>query len=92
MAFKQNTSPRSAPLPIHIVGPKIAHFKAFWELAWANMDQIWLKIASNRLFEHPKLSKNNFGKNHFGPLLDPQVTRNPTLERAPCIVVVSTGH
>ena len=30
-------------------GPKIAHFKAFWELAWANMGERWLKIALNHL-------------------------------------------
>ena len=54
--------------------PKIAHFKAFWELAWANMHQRWFKMASDHLSEHPKCSTNNFGKNHFLPLWDPQVT------------------
>ena len=41
------------------VSPKIAHFKAFWELAWANRVQLWLKIAFNHLFENPKWSQNN---------------------------------
>ena len=63
MAFKHSTSPPDSPL--RIVGPKIAHFKGCWELAWANMGQIWLKLALDHLFELPKWSKNNFGKNHF---------------------------
>ena len=52
-----------------------------------NMGQRWLKIALNHLFEHPKWSGNNFGKNHFsttiGPTDDP---RNPTLVRALCLL------
>ena len=60
MAFKHGTLP---PEPaIRIVGPKNAYFKVFWEFAWANMGQIWLKVALNHLVEHPKWSRNNFGK------------------------------
>ena len=64
------------PPPLYcIVSPKIAHFKAFWEIAWAKngskMGQKCLKIA---LFEPPKWCRNNFVENHFGPLLDPRVT------------------
>ena len=62
------------PPALRIVGSKIALFISFGAFAWANMGQIWLKIASNHLFEHPKWSRNKFGKNHFRPLLDPQVT------------------
>ena len=52
--------------PLARIGrPKTAHFKAFWELAWANMGQKWLKIALGHLFEDPKWSRNNFGKNCF---------------------------
>ena len=43
-------------------------FQGFWELAQANMGQKWLKMALDHLFEHPKWSRNNFGKiffNHF---------------------------
>ena len=47
------------------VNPKIADFKALWELACANMGQRWLKMALNHLFEHRKWSTSNFGKNHF---------------------------
>ena len=47
------------------VSPKIAHFKALWELALAHVDPRWLKIALNHLFELLKLSRNNFEKNHF---------------------------
>ena len=50
--------------PIRTASPKSAHFKGFWELAWANMGQVCLKIAFNHLLEH-NWSKNNFGKNHF---------------------------
>ena len=46
-------------------GPKIAHIKVFWELAWASMRQIWLKIALNHLFEHPKWHRKNFTKKSF---------------------------
>ena len=51
------------------VSPKIAHSKAFLELAWAHVGPRWLKIALNYLFEHPKRSKNNLGKflTTFGP-------------------------
>ena len=59
MTFKNNTFPPDPP-PICIIGPNIAHFKAFWELAWANMGQIWVKIALDHLFELPKWSRNNF--------------------------------
>ena len=62
MAFKNIAV---GPPTVRLVGPKIAHFKGFWYLAWANMGQIRLKIALNYLFEHPKWSRNNFGKNHF---------------------------
>ena len=66
MAFKHSTFPPDPPPPpVRTAGPKIAHFKGFWELAWANMHQIRLKIALNHLFEHPQWSRNNFGKNHF---------------------------
>ena len=44
--------------------PKIAHFKASLELAWAHVGPRWLKIALNHLFEHPKWYRNNFGKTH----------------------------
>ena len=71
MAFKHNTFPPDPP-PLCIVGPKIAYCKGFWELTWANMGQTWLTIALNHLFE--KWPTNNFRKNHFRPLLDPQVT------------------
>ena len=54
MAFKHGTFPPSPD--VRIIGPKIAHSKGFWELAWANMDQIWVKIALDHLFEHPKRS------------------------------------
>ena len=50
-----------------------AHFKGFWDVAWATMGQQWLEIALNHLFEHPKWSRNKFGKN-LGPFLDPPVT------------------
>ena len=43
----------------------IAHFKAFWELAWASMGQRWLKMALNHLFEHQKWLTNNVRKNRF---------------------------
>ena len=58
-------SPRT-PL-MRTVGPEIAHFERFGELALANMGQIWLKIAFN-YFEHPNWSRNNFEKiifDHF---------------------------
>ena len=29
------------PDPLYALSVLIAHFKAFWELAWANMDQFW---------------------------------------------------
>ena len=32
--------------------PEIAHFMAFWELAWCDMGQRWLRMALNHLFEH----------------------------------------
>ena len=51
-----------------------AHFKGFGGLAWAHVGPRWLKIALNHLFELRKWSKNNLGKNHIRPLLDPQVT------------------
>ena len=54
MAFKHSAFPPDPPPPLHIVSPKNAHFKGFWKLAWVNMGQIWLKIALNHLFEHPK--------------------------------------
>ena len=82
MAFKHSTFPLDPPVSIFV--PKIAHFKGFWELAWANMGKIWLKIALNHLFEHPKWFGANFGKKSFltifGPTSEP---RNPTLARAP---------
>ena len=61
MAFKESTSPRDllclyAP---GTVGPKVAYFKGFWDLAWDNVGQILLKIALDHLFEHPKWSRNN---------------------------------
>ena len=56
------------------VSSSMAHFKGFWDFAWANIGQKWLKIALNHLFEHPEWSRNNFGQNHFSPLLDPHVT------------------
>ena len=37
MAFKHNTFPLD--LLLHTAGPKIAHFKSFWELAWLR----WVK-------------------------------------------------
>ena len=52
---------------MHIVGPKIAPFQGSLGLAWASMGQIQLKIALNHLFEHPKWSRNNFGKIVFDP-------------------------
>ena len=42
--------------------PKIAHFKAFLELAWAHVGPRWLKMALNHLSELSKWSRNNFGK------------------------------
>ena len=62
---------RIPPGPPCTVGPKIAPFKAFLEIAWANMGQKWVKIALNHLFEHPKGCRNNFGKNHFRLTSDP---------------------
>ena len=49
--------------PRLILPISLAHFKAFWELAWANMGQIWLKMALNHLFEHRKWGcKGNAGE------------------------------
>ena len=42
-------SQHRTPTP-RIVGHKIAPFKGFGELAWANMGQTWLEIAFNHLF------------------------------------------
>ena len=56
--------------PVRSVGPK----KGVWELAWANMGQGWLKIPLNHLLEHPRWFRNNFGNNHFLPLLNPHPT------------------
>ena len=43
MAFKSSPFPRT-PLPVCTASPKIAHFKGFGELAWANVGQIRLKL------------------------------------------------
>ena len=53
---------------------KFAYFKAFGEIARAKMGQKRGKIALNHLFEHLQWCRNTFGKSHFGPFLDPQVT------------------
>ena len=68
-------APHSHRAPLNRnVSPKIALYKPFWEIAWANMRQKWVKISLNHLFEHLKWCRNNFGKNLFGLILDPQVT------------------
>ena len=61
--FKHNILPLH--LPAHIAGPKIAYCKGFGELAWATHKRF------NHVFEHPKWSWNNFGKNCFRPILVP---------------------
>ena len=68
VAFKHSTFPPGPP-SVRILndGPQVAHFKGSWDLAWANMGQIRLKIALDNLFEHPRRSRNGFGKlfDHF---------------------------
>ena len=48
-----------------IVGPKRPIFKAFWDFPWPKTRHHGLKTALKHLFEHPKWSRNNFGKNLF---------------------------
>ena len=40
-------------------------FKAFWDFPWPKTRHHGLKMAQKHLFEHPRWSRNNFGKNHF---------------------------
>ena len=46
-------------------GSKRPNFKAFWDFLWPKLRHHGLKTCYKRLFEHPKLSRNNFGKNDF---------------------------
>ena len=52
---------------LHNFNAKLGHFRPF---ACGSMG--WNKIVSNNLLEHPKWSRNNFEKNHSGPLFDLQ--------------------
>ena len=51
-----------------------AHFQGFLELWSVITGHYGLKTGQKHLFEHPKGSRNKFGKNNFGPFLDPQMT------------------
>ena len=69
---------QTPPPPLYeltVLSCTLAHFKGFWDFAWANMGQIRLKIALNHLFEHPEWSRSNFRKKIFltilGPSCDP---------------------
>ena len=54
--------------------PKKPVFKAFWEFWRVKTGHHGLKMGQKHLFEYPKWSRNKFGKNDFGPFLDPQMT------------------
>ena len=54
--------------------PKKPIFKSFWEFWRVKTRHHGLKTRQKHLFEHPKWSRNKFGKNDFGPFLDPQMT------------------
>ena len=45
--------------------PKRPVFKAFWEFPWPKSRHQGLKTGQKHLFEHPKWSRNNFGKKDF---------------------------
>ena len=45
--------------------PKRPIFKAFWDFPWPKTRHHGLKMAPKHLFEHPKWSRNNFGKKNF---------------------------
>ena len=51
-----------------------AHFQGLLDLCSVITGQHGLKTGQKHLFEHPKWSRNKFGKNNFGPFLDPQMT------------------
>ena len=91
MAFKHSTYPPDPPPP-RIVSPNIAQFKGFWEFAWANMGQTFLKIALNHLLSTPSGMGTILEKSFLttvGPTSEPC---NPTLACAPCTVVVRTNR
>ena len=68
--FERPPPPTLLPHP----PPPVLHYQSpNCPFAWAHMGLRWLQIAFNHLFEHPKRCRNNFGRNHFGPLLDPPV-------------------
>ena len=57
-------------------------FKAFWDFPWPKTRHQSLKTGQKHLFEHPKWSRNNFGKNHLfrpgdlgGPTFGPHRAR-----------------
>ena len=57
-----------------LLGPQKAHFQGFLELWSVITGHHGLKTGQKHLFEHPKWSRNKFGKNDFGPFLDLQMT------------------
>ena len=54
--------------------PQKTHFQGFLELWSVITGHHGLKTGQKHLFEHPKWSRNKFGKNDFRPFLDPQMT------------------
>ena len=75
MALNHATfTPDPPPPPCTLQVLKLHISNVFCDLACANVGPIWLKIALNHLFEHPKWSRNDFGKKFlttFGPIGDP---------------------
>ena len=54
-----------SPIFDALLVPKRPIFKVFWDFPWPKTRHHGLKTAQKHLFEHPKWSRNNFGKNHF---------------------------
>ena len=73
---------RFSPIFDPFLVPKRPVFKEFWDFPWPKTRHHGLKTAEKHLFEHPKSSRNNFGKNHFfrpgdpsGPTVGPHRAR-----------------
>ena len=52
-------------------GSKPPIFKAFWDFLWPKTRHHGLKTGQKHLLEHPKWSRNNFGKMYFFRPRDP---------------------
>ena len=57
-----------------IFGPEKADYPGFLGIWEGQNGPDGLKTGQKHLFEHPKWSRNIFGKIDFGPFSDPQVT------------------